>query len=926
MATALQSFFGGDQKATLFVTSLVDFKQSGRKDVENSLFGQLMRANVLNNQGTQHDDDINEGFMTTLVNAGLFHGELERDTQNLGSATAQALARELFSDNLSSGARFFINQVVGVVGPNGALSSEDIVAKLADGSLNTAAYKLAMKRVGGDQLPALAKWFPDVSTTRTNGEQRKYLYAGREGDVDEVGFLRTTYSYAYSLGRGLSTAQAVAVGAPAPPVATGAPPAGPPPAGPPPTGPPPVTAPPAGPPPVGPPPVTAPPAGAPPAGAPPAGAPPAGAPPAGAPPVVTTPPPPAPPPPPAAAPPAAAATAAAAAGPRNTTVENVGSAVEATPRPSSPGFVVSATSPLGWRTGDQVVIQRDLRDAESRIRITLNEGDRITAPVGEAVLRMAPVTPGGVGDLMAAIRARGAARDAAAAAATGAAAIGGGQYGGTFQDDAHTVGQNNASTWGDIVNWPRLLRNTHAAMEQCDEVAQEDELDYCNDQLDIEFLDLAYNKTWKFDSVGKTFYRMVNGKRISYLQDLENESNCYGTYLGTKSGDNRGQLCKSLIECLVSDDPRSLSNCMALLADQDLWKIAADDAQRVNPGIVKSVLRKFQVQGKQRRDDRGVTYKVPMTFDEWERNILNVKIAEPARSAIKNNQALLDYLKGLLFVCDANPAIINKFQPALSSRGLYPDGESMPKTEYVTRLSKNIYYDPRSSDSDFAVAAAQLRALPYGTLSPTMFSSQLGSLNNASFYSNQRSPVSFGGAYAAQTGGDMYGVGNRFFLTSGTRLAGQNLSLKDGSGSTFTGLFKAIDAGLSDMGVAMDQQDRRRIDAAIKKLVDIESKLISLVRKFSIAVRIGETIGAHHYSVDRQSATPIKLTDVATDESARRFMQGHTRELRDAYESLHGHYSNIATDLVTRVAPRLMDRCCETTQKREEEFVELSDC
>jgi hypothetical protein len=311
-----------------------------------------------------------------------------------------------------------------------------------------------------------------------------------------------------------------------------------------------------------------------------------------------------------------------------------------------------------------------------------------------------------------------------------------------------------------------------------------------------------------------------------------------------------------------------------------------------------------------------------MAFEQWRDDVLS-GMEGPVKAAIEKNEKLLSYLKGLLAVCDANPAIINKFQPKLQRRGI---GPRTGPTLYASRLNKNVYIDPRDSDSAYAIAAAQLRALPYGTLVPTLFSPRLGSLHNASFFSNNQSAAMLGGAYSnPQTGGD-FGVGNRFLLTTGTRLSGKNLTLKDGSGNVFDGLFKAIDAGLSDMGVAMDGTDRRRIKAAIDKLQEIEKKLIAIVRRLSIAVRIGETLGAHHYVGDRRNVSSLPLETVRTNEGARRFMEGHVRELRDAYEGLHGHYGNIATDLVTHIYPRFLDRCCEKKpEAKKDDYVDFSE-
>jgi hypothetical protein len=463
------------------------------------------------------------------------------------------------------------------------------------------------------------------------------------------------------------------------------------------------------------------------------------------------------------------------------------------------------------------------------------------------------------------------------------------------------------------LNWGLFLKNVQDALDRAagDAADCQDEVitvDDCADDLP-DFTDFAYGKVWQWDAANKTYFRYVNGNKRTYADDINDDKNCYQSYLAGKVPEaQRNAKCVSVLQCLADGDPSSLNACINLLRDSNLWDVAQQDVQNVSPYVVKTVLKKFNVQASVQTDDNGKKYKMPMTYDQWETYKLKTMDAE-TQKAINENANLKTYLKGLLSVCRANPVIINKFEPAIGSEGL---GQTI--SEYVNRLSKNRYVDPRDADSDYAVAAAQLRALPHGTLMPTMFSSKLGSLHNASFYSNQRPQLAFGGAYnMGQTGGDLYGVGNRFMVTSGTRLEGKNLTLKDGSGNIFEGLFNAIQKGLSDMGVAMDPTDAKRIAAAISKLQEIENKLIQIVRRLSIAVRMGETFGAHNYVTDRDTVSLMKpnFDSVKDNKSAREFMEGHSKQLRDAYEALHGHYSNISSDLATHIYPRYLDRCCE---------------
>ena len=601
-------------------------------------------------------------------------------------------------------------------------------------------------------------------------------------------------------------------------------------------------------------------------------------------------------------------------------------------QPDSPYISAALDAARGPRTGVEVPLTVDEIQAivadgaaqnPDRVRLNLKKTPDGTTTMFKASIPAAPVgnnfwvTTGSLG--RGALANADAFRDIYQAAYT-AYLAGGAGLGAVALSGVNAA--LNAATYNpsDVfnLNYALFLRNVQdiedkveAEKLDCQKTGQPQVGD-CGEDLPnfMEFGDMAYGKTWNWDADEQTFFRMEGNNKIKYHEEVLGANNCYGTFL---NGD--GAKCKRVIDCLADGDHSNLATCMDVLQDQSMWDVAAEDVSKVNPSVVKTVLRKFHVQGIQLNDDQGKPYKVPMSFDQWREINLDGKIQEPARSAIKNNGKLLDYLKGLIAVCEANPAIINKRVPVVAKRGMY--GTPGSATQFATRLNKRAYHDPRETESEYAIAAAQLRALPYGTLVPTLFSPKLGSLHNASFYSNQTAPALFGGAYShPQTGGSAFGVGNRFLLTSGTRLGGQNLTLKDGSGNIFEGLFKAIDAGLSDMGVTMDPTDRSRIGAAIKKLREIEQKLIAIVRRLSIAVRIGETLGANHYAADRERAAPMSLENVRTNEGARQFMRGHVEELRDAYEALHGHYGNISTDLVSHIYPRYLDRCCENKEKK----------
>jgi hypothetical protein len=475
----------------------------------------------------------------------------------------------------------------------------------------------------------------------------------------------------------------------------------------------------------------------------------------------------------------------------------------------------------------------------------------------------------------------------------------------------------------------KFLKNVEKDFEaDCD---KEPPTEPCDDEFistygdsAMKYADFARDELWEWDCDESKFYRTGKNGNKYYEESGIDESNCYGTYL---RGDPK--TCASVFQCLLMGDSTTLNQCIKLLTNESLFDIAIGDIKKLTPTIIRKFLRKFGIRGTEEYDNNGQKYLITMSYDEWKTEVLDKSggghFDKETVAALKNEK-ITTYLKGIFTEARANPAIVNKFIPVTKGTSY-----GSPASDFVREVGIKQYKDPRKQSNDYAVTAAMLRSLPRNTFN-AYYSPFMGSLHGTTFRSAQQSPVlSYGGA-SVQTGGHgTIGVGTNFLLTRGTRLDGRNLSLKDGSGTMFDELYNAVNKGLSDMGLVINPDDKKRIVSAISNLKKIENTFIQVIKKLSVAVRTAEALGVHNYVVDRQNVMELpelsKLNSVADAQQA---MKGHVIKLREAYEALNGHYGQVASDFTSHVMPRYLDRCCEPCDKPKTapsaKWVDLETC
>jgi hypothetical protein len=144
-------------------------------------------------------------------------------------------------------------------------------------------------------------------------------------------------------------------------------------------------------------------------------------------------------------------------------------------------------------------------------------------------------------------------------------------------------------------------------------------------------------------------FRMVNGKRINVNNDSYPREKCDGTVLNSNKCD------KIVHKCLLNGKTEDLAECLTELKDQNLFKVAYNQLQNVDPRIAVQILKTFGV-GKTMIN--GI--ETPEDYNSWLRGIDNNIADRRVRDAILNNNGLANYLQGVIAFVTANPAILNK--------------------------------------------------------------------------------------------------------------------------------------------------------------------------------------------------------------------------------------------------------------------------
>jgi hypothetical protein len=378
--------------------------------------------------------------------------------------------------------------------------------------------------------------------------------------------------------------------------------------------------------------------------------------------------------------------------------------------------------------------------------------------------------------------------------------------------------------------------------------------------LDDVFQSIITGRVYTKKDDGKLYVRNPSGAEAEYKDgELEALSNtCFSTGI---TDDNS---CQTVFQCLLSGRPENLSRCLDKLKNQDMYKVAQSEVEKMEPRIAVQLLKTF---GFAPRKELPSGQYLPPSFSDWKSKILPRSVHDKeTREAIMENKPLMSYLNAVVNLVRNNPAIISENRQVLT------------KSTFAEKADLAVFVQPTTSASR---AKLNTTILEQGVLLSQSSSNQLfpfgGMLNNINMNRGMFNPSVqlIGGGSSDQT------------------CVNANL-LKD--------MFSVTYAEMERSGKVLVEEDKEKIDAAIQKVSNLEKQLIRILEDFKLfsklnaALSVGGTV-----SVD-----PVTLKEVISS-SENQVSTEAINNLSSCASQNIGEQSQLMSDLVFKVQRSLVE-------------------
>lgn len=376
-------------------------------------------------------------------------------------------------------------------------------------------------------------------------------------------------------------------------------------------------------------------------------------------------------------------------------------------------------------------------------------------------------------------------------------------------------------------------------------------------------VELATGKVWKRD--GEGLYKVdANGKKLyahKSVKELEqNGTKCYSIG-GIAPAD-----CGKLLKCLVDGDSKALGTCLDdVYADVDMFKAAKNDVDATHPNMAVFVLKKFGFKA-DKKTSGGVTFKRCQSVDSW---LAGKSVSADEKKAIDGNEALKDYLKGLVHWINSEPAILNKHltgdKPSAgdSRPEMFKNLELCQYTEPVERKGR------MSFTAGLLANAAPIRAPVLGL----HFGNRINPATNAVFGFPQY------GRGEAMAGGCMTGgaqVSSAFVENLVNRRSNDGTV---GCVDTYRALVDSTVNDLNSMGYKLDGNDMNKITDSLAQLQNLENKLRKLNGILSDFVTISDAWGMDYRAAGKGDRT-VPLDQINNSADMERYLNATMDELK----------------------------------------------
>jgi hypothetical protein len=310
------------------------------------------------------------------------------------------------------------------------------------------------------------------------------------------------------------------------------------------------------------------------------------------------------------------------------------------------------------------------------------------------------------------------------------------------------------------------------------------------------------------------FTKDKDGKESKYneAEALASSKSCYGT--GLKDNNN----CQTIFNCLLSGNTSGLGRCLEDLKGKDMFKVGQAEVQQMPPSIALSLLKNFGFKPRKELPSMNI---LPPTFDEWSSTILPKQVSPATAEGIKNNKPLMDYLKGVVSFVRSNPSILKENK-----------GDDNRDSDYVKHAKIKVFKQPFTPSNRSTLNAS---ILDLGVLSsaPTINSFPLSlALGNPMMF-----PGMFPGMFGQRGGGINPACVNSKALEQ---------------------MFKVTYSEMERNGKQLIDSDKNRISDAVKKVAELEEKLMKIIRDLKVFNKLNAALSVKQ--------GPIGIEDITLSE------------------------------------------------------------
>ena len=357
------------------------------------------------------------------------------------------------------------------------------------------------------------------------------------------------------------------------------------------------------------------------------------------------------------------------------------------------------------------------------------------------------------------------------------------------------------------------------------------------------------NDLFRVDGDAKTRVKLDEAQ----LEVDVNES-CHGTKI---TGD-----CDVVFKCLLSGSPKNLSRCLGKLQDQNMFKVAEREVEKMNPAVAKQLLQTF---GFNLRKEMPTGLTLPPSFDEWVQNILPKSVDENTRTTILGNQQLMNYLKGVVSLIRNNPVLIDS--NAAGSAGVSP---------YATKAGLQTFIQPKTLGDKAALTASILEQgvlLSRPAINTLPFTAGLGNI-----------------------GMNMGMIGMLGMTGGGSKPECVNANM-------LKNMFDVTYSEMERNGKVLVDADKKRIEDSIKRVGHLEEQLIKILEDLKLFSKLNTTfnIGRNPIGVEE-----VALTEVVGASNAATITGEAVNNLKNCASQNITEQSRLMSDLILQIQRSLV--------------------